>query len=104
MSKYSIRELWTERYGNAERVVDYAGRLMYKSACSDPNSAYHPTLDHVRPLSAGGQDVKGNIEICHRDTNAEKGDTFPIWKTNGRYFCAKRVRGSRTDYKIHELK
>ena len=102
MSKYRIIDLWNERYGNRERVYDYAGRLMCKSACGDPESAYHPTLDHIRPLSAGGSDVKGNIEICHRDTNGEKGDSFPHWKTNGKHFYAVRVKGTRTDYEIKE--
>ena len=37
-------------------------------------SAYHPTLDHIRPLSAGGCDVPENIIICHRDTNEEKAE------------------------------
>ena len=72
MSKYRTIDVWNEFYGKKESVYDYAGRLMKKSACGDPNSAYHPTLDHIRPLSAGGCDVLGNIEICHRDTNEEK--------------------------------
>ena len=103
MSKYRTIDIWNERYGNKENVYDYAGRLMKKSACGDPNSAYHPTLDHIRPVSAGGCDVLGNIEICHRDTNEEKADSFPHWKANGRRFRAERVKGKRTDYKIVEI-
>ena len=92
-----------KRYGNREEVYDYAGRLMKKSACGNPFSAYHPTLDHIRPLSLGGADVSGNIEICHRDTNEEKGDHFPHWKTNGRLFRAVRVKGTKTDYVIVDI-
>ena len=103
MSKYRTIDLWNERYGNKESVYDYAGRLMMKSACANPRSAYHPTLDHIRPISKGGADVDGNIEICHRDTNAEKGDSFPHWTANGRRFMAKRVRGTRTDYEIEKV-
>ena len=100
MSKYRTIDVWNAVYGKQENVRDYAGRLMKKSACGDPNSAYHPTIDHVRPLSAGGADVLGNIVICHRDTNEEKGDKFPHWKTNGQNFRAIRVKGKRTDYEI----
>lgn len=91
MSKYRTIDVWNEFYGNKENVYDYAGRLMKKSACGDPNSSYHPTLDHIRPLSAGGCDILGNIEICHRDTNEEKADSFPHWKANGNNFRAERI-------------
>lgn len=104
MSKYRTIDLWNKRYGSEEEVVDYAGRLMKKSACGNPNSKYHPTLDHIRPISKDGKDVDGNIEICHRDTNDEKGDSFSTWKTNGKRFQARRVKGTRTDYKIEEVK
>ena len=103
MSKYRTIDVWNELYGNQESVYDYAGRLMKKSACGNPNSAYNPTLDHIRPVSAGGCDILGNIEICHRDTNAEKADRFPYWKANGNRFRAERIKGSRTNYKIVKL-
>lgn len=102
MSKYRTIDVWNEFYGKQETVRDYAGRIMKRSACGDPNSAYHPTLDHIRPLSAGGCDVLGNIEICHRDTNAEKADSFPHWKVNEKRFHARRVRGSKVEYEIIE--
>ena len=100
MSKYRTIDVWNEFYGNKENVYDYAGRLMKKSACGDPNSAYHPTLDHIRPLSAGGCDVLGNIEICHRDTNVEKADSFPHWKVNGLRCHAKKTKGVQNGYTI----
>ena len=104
MSKYRTIDVWNELFGNDETVKDYVGRVMKKSACGNPNSAYHPTIDHIRPISAGGHDVLGNIIICHRDTNDEKADNFPHWKTNGKTFRAERIRGTRTDYEIYELK
>ena len=103
MSKYRTIDVWNEFYGNKENVYDYAGRLMKKSACGNSNSSYHPTIDHIRPLSAGGSDVLGNIEICHRDTNEEKANSFPHWKANGKSFCAERVKGTRTEYEIVKL-
>lgn len=101
-SKYKVKELWTERYGNIEEIEDYAGRTIKKSACGNHNSSYEPTIDHIRPLSDDGKDVKGNIVICHRVTNFEKGDNFPHWKTNGKRFHAKRIKGSKTNYIIIE--
>lgn len=102
MSKYRTIDAWNAFYGKQETVVDYAGRIMKRSACGNPNSKYHPTLDHIRPLSAGGTDYLGNIEICHRDTNEEKADSFPHWTANGKKFRAERVRGTRTEYNIVE--
>ena len=55
MSKYSIKELWNERYGNQEQVHDYAGRVIMKSACSNPNSKYYPTIDHICPIADGAR-------------------------------------------------
>ena len=77
MSKHKTIDVWNRVFGARQEAYDYAGRLMKKSACGNPNSAYHPTLDHIRPLSAGGCDVLENIIICHRDTNEEKADHFP---------------------------
>ena len=51
MSKYNTIEVWNKIFGNKTEIYDYAGRLIKKSACGNPNSAYHPTLDHIRPLS-----------------------------------------------------
>ena len=47
MSKYSIKDLWNGIYGTREKVYDYAGRPMLKSACGNFHSAYQPTIDHT---------------------------------------------------------
>ena len=102
MSKYKTIDVWNRIYGNAEEIYDYTGRLMKKSACGIPNSKFHPTLDHIRPLSDGGCDILENIVVCHRDTNEEKADNFPHWKANGLSYKAIRVRGTRNSYQISE--
>lgn len=102
MSKYNIVEVWNATFGKKEEAYDYTGRLMKKSARSNPNSNYHPTLDHIRPLSQDGSDVIENIIICHRDTNEEKANNFPHWKANGKRYHAIRVKGSRVAYRIVE--
>ncbi len=100
MSKFSVKELWNEFYGTEERVFDYAGRLMLKSACGDPYSRFQPTIDHIRPITDGGKDAKANIVICHYLTNEEKADSFPHWKVNGRRCRAKRKKGTQNGYEI----
>ena len=102
MSKYRTIDIWNQVYGTEQEAYDYAGRLMKKSACGKPNSSYHPTLDHIRPLSLGGSDVAGNIVICHRDTNEEKADHFPHWTANDTHYHARRVKCSRVKYEIIE--
>ena len=102
MSKFNTIDLWNEFFGSKQEAYDYAGRLMKKSACGNPNSRFHPTLDHIRPLSMGGSDILDNIEVCHRDTNEEKADSFPHWSANGKRFHAIRVKGSRVAYDIIE--
>lgn len=100
MSKYTNLQLWNERYGNREEVYDYSGRLMKKSACNNICSQYTPTIDHIRPQSKGGSDIKENIVICNKKTNYEKSDKFPHWKTNGRLFRAIK---NGNGYEIEEL-
>ena len=100
MSKFSIKELWNERYGNQESVLDYAGRLMLKSACGNPNSSFHPTIDHIRPIALGGTDTKKNIVICHCKTNEEKSYHFPHWTANEEHFHARKCKGDQKGYTI----
>ena len=102
MSKFSVKDLWNERYGKQEDVYDYAGRLMKKSACGNPNSSYQPTIDHIRPLADGGKDIKDNIIICHYETNADKGDSFPHWISNGKRYHAKKIKNTHNGYEIVE--
>ena len=100
MSKYKPIDIWNERYGNEEERPDYCGRSMKKSACGNPNSAFEPTIDHIRPLSEGGKDVKENIELCNYRTNEEKGDNFPHWVANGNRYKAVKTKYVANGYTI----
>ena len=93
MSKYDITELWDERIGaDVPEKYDLAGRLMKRSAIGNPSSKYEPTIDHVRPISDGGKDVKENIELVNRKTNAEKADNYTYWSANGQKFKVVKTR------------
>lgn len=100
MSRYTVKQLWEERYGKQERVQDYAGRWMFKSACGNPYSNYEPTIDHIRPISCGGKDIKENIVLCNVETNEEKGNDFPHWKTGTGAYRAERKKGKGNAYTI----
>lgn len=41
MSKFKTIDVWNRVYGAEQEAYDYAGRLMKKSACGNPNSSYH---------------------------------------------------------------
>ena len=90
MSKYNLMVLWENVFPHQNEAYDYAGRRILKSAIGNQNSRYCPTIDHIRPLSKGGQDVLENIVICNQETNEEKADTFPVWYANERRFQADR--------------
>ena len=100
MSKFNTIQIWNMVFGSKPEAYDYAGRLIKKAACGNPDSKYQPTIDHIRPLSCGGVDSIENIILCHRDTNEEKSNKFPHWKVNGNRYHARRVKGSRIKYEV----
>lgn len=103
MSKYRVVDLWEQRFPGQNEAYDYAGCRMVKADIGNVSSRFCPTIDHIRPLSRGGKDCLGNIVICNRITNQEKGDFFPNWTANGKRFQAKRVRGTSDEYDIYQL-
>ncbi len=100
MTKYNVKKLWNERYGNTDEVVDYAGNVMKKSACGNTNSNFEPTIDHIRPLACGGKDSKENIVLCNYRTNEQKADKFPHWQVDENRYHAQKVKGKSGVYEI----
>ena len=74
--------------------------VLLATACGNPNSSYQPTIDHIRPLVCGGKDTKANIILCHYETNIEKADHFPHWKSNGQCFHAEKTKNVPNGYTI----
>ena len=42
-----------------------------------PNTPASPTIDHVIPVSAGGDDTDHNSRLAHRSCNAARGNRPP---------------------------
>lgn len=49
--------------------------------CSEPvvmstpyPDPWSPSIDHIRPLSRGGDDTKANVQLAHRFCNTSKGN------------------------------
>ena len=85
-NRETAMSLWSKRYGKANKVNDFAGRVMIKAAYNDRNSDYGWNLDHILPQSRGGKTTESNLVCCHILTNDEKGDSFPCFTANGKQF------------------
>jgi len=95
-----LKTLWRKFYKDEREAFDYSGRLMKLSDEGKDESEFCPTIEHIRPKSKGGDENEGNLLICSRITNLEKGDSFPTWNANGKTFQVKRVKGQRGVYEI----
>lgn len=42
--------------------------------CGNPITEAEATIDHIRPLSRGGEDIAQNMQLTHRDCNSLKGN------------------------------
>lgn len=89
-NKETAMRLWASRYGKAQRVRDYAGRMMDRAAYGDRGSQYGWNLDHIFPQSKGGKTADHNLVCCHILTNDEKADKI-CFTANGRRFQVIKV-------------
>jgi len=71
-----------DKFKRAERQYAYENRLAFMSKlarrygwkCMKCGYTEHLTLDHIRPISLGGETILDNLQIlCYRH-NREKGD------------------------------
>jgi 5-methylcytosine-specific restriction protein A len=51
------------------------GKCNYCGTALEPE---HATLDHIVPLSRGGESVKGNIVVACKPCNTSKADLTPV--------------------------
>lgn len=94
--------LWTKSFGRTTKVVDFAGREIYKGAYNDRNSEYGWNVDHIYPESRGGKTVDYNLICCNIKTNDEKADSFPIFNANGQRFQIKKSQNHYEIYPVQE--
>lgn len=89
-NKETAMRLWASRYGKAQRVRDYAGRMMDRAAYGDRGSQFGWNLDHILPQSKGGKTADHNLVCCAILTNDEKADKI-CFTANGRRFQVIKV-------------
>jgi 5-methylcytosine-specific restriction endonuclease McrA len=70
----AVAEWMKEGYITAKKLELLAEDQQYRCALSgmhlEPEDA---SLDHIVPLSSGGRNEIGNVQIVHREINAMKG-------------------------------
>ena len=60
---------------------DYAGAWIKKSEYGN-QTEYGWEIDHLQPVSKGGDDSLGNLYPLHWKNNRSKGDSYPQWKSS----------------------
>lgn len=99
INKENALKLWASRFGKKQKVKDFAGREIMRSAYDDRNSKYGWNIDHILPQSQGGKSTESNLICCSILTNDEKQDSFPCFSANDRDFEIRRVQNH---YEIFE--
>ena len=92
INKENALKLWASRFGKKQKVKDFAGREIMRSAYDDRNSKYGWNIDHILPQSQGGKSTESNLICCSILTNDEKQDSFPCFSANDRDFEIRRVQ------------
>lgn len=58
---------------------DYSGAWISRSAYGDRESIFGWEIDHVYPLSKGGNDEDINLRPINWRNNISKGDSYPVY-------------------------
>lgn len=97
INREKAMDLWEERYGDKKEIKDFSGRTILKGSYGQTGSKYGWNIDHILPKAHGGTNKKGNLIICHIETNAEKGDSYPNFVANDSNW---QIVNSNGQYKI----
>ncbi|GAA5414379.1 HNH endonuclease domain-containing protein [Ureaplasma ceti] len=97
INREKAMDLWKERYGDKKEIKDFSGRTILKGSYGQTGSKYGWNIDHILPKAHGGTNKKGNLIICHIETNAEKGDSYPNFVANDSNW---QIVNSNGQYKI----
>lgn len=88
---------WEREFGEIEKVTDFSGRKMARSAYNNNHSKFGWTVACILPESKGGEYMTHNMVCCNIDTYREKGERFPAFVANGYSYIIKEVKN---DYRI----
>jgi len=100
LNKETAMRLWSKSFGNATKVLDFAGRMIAKGAYNDRNSDFGWNVDHILPQSKGGKTADYNLICCNIATNDEKADKFPCFNANNKKF---EIVKCENHYEIQEV-
>ena len=109
-----IAEHWTEltfsleclNKGNAKRRFRQAIKYAFGGLCAYCRSARATTLDHIKPRSKGGSNLRSNLVPCCPDCNHSKGsELWLLWYERQDFYNAvvKEVIQEWIDNKHYDL-
>lgn len=78
MNKKSKRLLKQKLYDKQRGVCFYCERKMVKLTWNNAHNERQATLDHIVPLSKGGEDAEDNIVCACIRCNRDKADMMPM--------------------------
>lgn len=98
MDESSITKIWekatcVDGFDSDTIRKDCCGAFILKTEFGNRNSKYGWEIDHVYPLSKGGDDNLLNLRPMQWENNIAKGNSFPV------YNCAVKASGNDN---IHE--
>jgi len=83
---------WSRELGDMTEAEDFAGYCINKGAYRDENSNYGWDIDHIQPLSKGGNDTDDNKQIVSIYVNREKADKTTFAINDERYQIHKTTK------------
>ena len=75
------KKFWEHEFGSSDVGYDFAGREVRKGAHGkeQDGSRYLWNIDHILPVSMGGNNDLNNLQITRLDTNSERANRMSFW-------------------------
>ena len=85
ITEETIEKVWkkgiiVEGFNSSEVRKDYAGAFILKSHYNNRYSDYGWEIDHVFPISKGGDDNILNLRPMQWENNLKKSDNYPVYE------------------------
>lgn len=106
MDSSLINQIWekaktVESFDASMIRKDCCGAWILKSEFGNRNSKFGWEIDHVYPVSKGGDDTVMNLRPMQWENNNSKGEDFPVYNVVVRANGNDNVRNS-TQFKVNE--